>query len=259
MAANDPFNFDEEPPSRKSQGRTPQRRNDDEDDRPAPPKPARRPPHDEDDEDERPVARRPANRRDRDDDYDDRPRRRKDRDDDEDERPRRSRGGDRFYPDDVYNPDFYADDIPRDLQRRYSRHDLRTFSVPLAIVLHFVTFSLYSIIDCGLKHGRLPLIKRDDFGAGKAIGFLFIPIFSLYWVFVFWLRLTDRINFQFKLRQMDPPIPRGLALATSIFFVIPYLGFVVNFFILVPIMLSKIQKAANTLDDMYDDDVDMFG
>lgn len=251
MAQNQPFNFDDEP-AEKPPGRPRPRRADEDGDPPParnPPPPSRptsRPPRDDDAVDNR-------RRRDRDDDYDDRPRRRDDRDD-YDDRPRRARGRGRFNLENVYRPDFYVEDIPPDLRRRYARHDLRSFSVPLAILFNFLTLNIYATIACGLKHSKLPLIKRDDFTAGKAIGFLFIPFFNFYWVFVFWLRLTDRINFQFKLRDREPPIPRGLVLTAVILIFIPYLGGAINYLILMPIILAKIQGAANELDAMYYDD-----
>ncbi|MDD5591620.1 MAG: hypothetical protein PHY18_06845, partial [Dehalococcoidales bacterium] len=59
-----------------------------------------------------------------------------------------------------------------------------------------------------------------DFGAGRAIGFWFIPGFNLYWVFRFCLRLVDRVNFQLRLRGLKTTIGRGFVLATVIIGVI---------------------------------------
>jgi hypothetical protein len=123
---------------------------------------------------------------------------------------------------------------------------LETFSVGGAIVLHFVTLGIFTIIYMGLKHGKLPQILPDDPSAGKAIGFLFIPFFNIYWIFFFWLRLVDRVNFQFRLRGQAMPINRGLALAAVIVGIIPYVGFI-SWLVLYPIVVSEVLGACNQL------------
>lgn len=96
-----------------------------------------------------------------------------------------------------------------------------------------LTIGIFGTIYLGLKHSKLPLIKSDDFTAGKGIGFLFIPFFNLYWQFVFWLRLVDRINFQYRLRGEPDPVSRDLALWTII---LSLVGFV--FLITYPVSWS---------------------
>ena len=48
-----------------------------------------------------------------------------------------------------------------------------------------VTLGLFTFIYQGLNFSKLPVARHDDFGSGKAIGFMFIPIYSLYWTFRF--------------------------------------------------------------------------
>jgi hypothetical protein len=133
-----------------------------------------------------------------------------------------------------------------DQREQYMRHSLTTFPTWLAVVLHIVTLGLFSVIYQGLKLSKLPLVKSDDFTAGKGIGFCFIPFFNLYWLFRFVLSITDRLNFQFRLRGQPAPISRDLALASCILRVIPYLNFI-GLLILEPIVAGQWQSATNRL------------
>ena len=133
-------------------------------------------------------------------------------------------------------------------REQYKQYALTRFPTWLVVVLHFLTFGLFTLIYQGLKLSKLPLVKQDDFRAGKGIGFLFIPLFNYYWVFRFVLALTDRLNFQFRLRGQRPPLSRGLALASCIVLVIPYVG-VITWLILMPIVAGQWQAATNRLAD----------
>ncbi|MBM3779819.1 MAG: hypothetical protein FJW23_16520 [Acidimicrobiia bacterium] len=147
----------------------------------------------------------------------------------------------------VYQESFDLGRIPAAQQQQFAKHQLvESFSVGGAIALHYVTIGIFTILYYGLRHSKLPRIRPDDFGGGKAIGFLFIPFFNFYWLFPFWLRLADRVNFQFRLRNQPPPVSRGLVLAATIIQVIPYVGF---FWWLVfgPIVIGQLQGALNAL------------
>ncbi len=147
----------------------------------------------------------------------------------------------------VYQPQFEMTRLTAAQRELFKKNYLfETFSVGGAIALHYVTLGIFTFIFMGLKHSKLPKIHPDDFSAGKAIGFLFIPFFNIYWIFVFWLRLVDRINFQFRLRDLPMPISRGLTLAAVIVGIIPYVGFV-SWLVLYPILVSEIQGACNQL------------
>jgi len=130
-----------------------------------------------------------------------------------------------------------------------AQHRLTRFEPAVVIILHFVTFGLFTFIWFGLKHGQLPVVAQDDPSAGKAIGFMFIPFFNLYWLFVYWMRLCDRINFQLALRGLPPKAPKGLAQGTCICTLIPYAGGLLNYFILMPILAGTLQSAINMLVD----------
>jgi hypothetical protein len=133
-------------------------------------------------------------------------------------------------------------------QEQFKQHSLSRFPSWLVVVLHFLTLGLFTLIYQGLKFSDMPLVKHDDFRAGKGIGFMFIPFFNLYWVFRYALSMTDRLNFQFRLRGQPPRVSRGLALTSAIGWVIPYVQFI-SFLILMPIVSGQWQSAANWLAD----------
>lgn len=145
----------------------------------------------------------------------------------------------------IYEDYFNVDTLSDEEKARFSKHNFSDeLGVGVCILLHFITCGIFTTIYCGLKYSNLPKVKADDFGAGQAIGFLFIPFFNFYWVFVFWRTLAQRINFQFKLRGKPAPVSVGLATAYCILIFIPYLGLFTNTLILGPILLSQIQSAS---------------
>ncbi len=150
----------------------------------------------------------------------------------------------------VYNMGFDHARVPESQLARFRKHQFfETFPSAVAVLLHFLTIGIFTVIFHGMKHSRLPIIRADDFGAGKAIGFLFIPFFNLYWIFVFWHRLTDRINLQYRLRGAPDPISRGLVTTTCVLTVIPYIG-LIAFLGLYPVVSAQIQSACNGLAEM---------
>lgn len=128
-----------------------------------------------------------------------------------------------------------------------SSHTLNTFSPVAAVFLHWLTLGIFSFIYHMLKHGSLPMRRQDDPSAGKAIGFMFIPFFNLYWIFFANLRLVDRINEERRLAGLPQSAPRGLAMAYCICMMIPYINFFVGFLILAPIYWGTLQGNVNEL------------
>ncbi len=146
----------------------------------------------------------------------------------------------------IYDASFDLGTLSDRQRREFSQHSLMSaFSSDGVIILHILTLGVFTLIYFGLMHSRLPIIKHDDFGARRAIGFSFIPFFNLYWLFRFWLRLVDRVNFQIRLRGLPPTISRRLMLATCIVSVIP--GANLAALVMYPICIGQIQSACNII------------
>lgn len=129
-------------------------------------------------------------------------------------------------------------------------HQLETFPVWAAGLLHLATFGLFSIIFYGIQQGRMPRAAHDDPTAGKSIGFQFIPFFNVYWMFFNSLRLCDRVTLQYRLRGHNDEAPRGLMLAASVCSVIGFFGMFISMFTLWPIATCLLQHRINRLVEL---------
>ena len=115
-----------------------------------------------------------------------------------------------------YDKHYDLSQVSEEQRQAWMQHELTEFPTWALIVLSIITLGIFGLIYMGLKHGKLPKVKSNDPGAGKAIGFWFIPFFSLYWIFPLWVGLSDRINFQYRLRGAQPPVSRDFAMWTNI-------------------------------------------
>lgn len=103
---------------------------------------------------------------------------------------------------------------------------LEHFPVWLAVLLHIVTFGIFSVVHYAGQGGRLPALDPGDPSPGKAVGLFLVPYFNLYWMFAFPTRLADRINLQLRLRGEAPMVSQPLVVASAIstaLFVVPVL------------------------------------
>jgi hypothetical protein len=134
-----------------------------------------------------------------------------------------------------------------------TRPTISTFPVVGAVLLSiFVPF--FPLIYYGLVHGDLPKRRPDDPSAGKAIGFMFIPFFNIYWMCFFWARLVTRINDERTLFGLVPTAPRGLVLAIlwcHLGLIIPFVNIlaIVAIGVMCIIAVAQIQSSLNELSD----------
>lgn len=139
--------------------------------------------------------------------------------------------------------------VPEELRLALRQHSLERFPAGLAVLLHFLTFGLFSLIHYGLQHDKLPRARQDDPSGGKAIGFSFIPWFNLYWMIFNPLRLTDRINFQSHLRNKGDVVPKWIVMMASILSVIPY----VNILFGIPVWGAAVYALQSGINELADD------
>ncbi len=126
-------------------------------------------------------------------------------------------------------------------------HQLGTFPVAVAVVLHYVTFGIFTLVWLNLMHGKISRVRADDPSAGKAVGFCFIPLFNIYWIFFTYRRLCLRVDEQRELYRLRPGNLRGLATTVCILQILPYVNFLLGYTIVMPIFLGMMQASVNEL------------
>jgi hypothetical protein len=126
-------------------------------------------------------------------------------------------------------------------------HQLTTFPVALAVLLHYLTFGIFTMVWLNLMHGKISRVRADDPSAGKAVGFCFIPFFNLYWIFFTYRRLCLRIDEQRDLYGLPPSNLRGLATTSCIFQLIPYINLMIGYTIITPLFIGVMQSSVNQL------------
>lgn len=149
----------------------------------------------------------------------------------------------------IYQEDFDASNLTKTDIDKILKHGLKKkFSPGLAVFLNIITIGIFWFFYYWFKHDYLPAIKSNDFGAWKAIWYMFIPFFNIYWQFVFWLKLVNKLNLQYRLKRKEIPISKWFAITTVILNTIPYVTYI-WLFIFHPILVYQIQSAINGLVD----------
>lgn len=126
-----------------------------------------------------------------------------------------------------------------------------------AIVLLTIFVPLFGLIWFGLMHDQLPKNRQDDPGAGKAIGFSFIPFFNIwYWSFFIHPRLVLRINEQRVAAGLPEAQLSGLATTMCVLYAcfiplgcVPFLNWLyfLSLVVVKCVFFSSVQTAVNEL------------
>ena len=151
----------------------------------------------------------------------------------------------------IYLLDSYR--IPRSLGIDDS---LTTFMVGLLIFLAVAPFLIAQAVVTFLVIYRMWASIQDGYARtspGKAVGFLFIPFFNLYWIFQVWGGFPKDYNrYVDRYRLQIPHLSAGLYVAYPLLIllsIIPFVGIlctIINFFMLIAIA-AKTCDAVNAL------------
>jgi hypothetical protein len=130
-------------------------------------------------------------------------------------------------------------------------HQLNAFPAFGAVLLSmFVPF--FSLIFYGIAHGQLPRRRPDDPSTGRAIGFMFIPFFNIYWTCFFWVRLCTRINDELARAGQPPAAPRALII-TMLWMMLGMFIPLLNILVMIAlgvmsiVFIALLQSSINTL------------
>ena len=120
----------------------------------------------------------------------------------------------------------------------------------LAVLVVIFPVTMYSIMIYKMWKSIQPYGQTTP---GKAIGFMFIPFYNFYWVFVALKGWFDDYNKLVEEKNLDvPKLPVGIALTVCILTVIsmvPYIGMIASLpgFVMVCIMIVYVCNGVNAL------------
>jgi hypothetical protein len=121
-----------------------------------------------------------------------------------------------------------------------------SYPVWVMVLLTIITVGIYAEFWLNHWHGIMPKRRNDDPSTGRAIGFLFIPFFNLYWVFESLLRVSTRLDEELEAAGYRERVPKELVRWMLIINFVPYVG-LVSGLILAPIAVGIYQSKVNQL------------
>jgi len=120
------------------------------------------------------------------------------------------------------------------------------FPIWALVLLHYLTLGVFSMVWVNLYHGSLSRERADDPTAGQAVGYLFVPIYGLYWIFFTHLRLCERLYRDQIMAGLARPNLRAFALWCCIVEVVPYVNFL-GTLITYPVLAGLLQHRLSEL------------
>lgn len=98
--------------------------------------------------------------------------------------------------------------------------------VGLILILLYLPIAITSTVLWAILHYKCWKAIPERFrsiSAGRAVGFMFIPLFNFYWVFVSFTRLADDLaSWQRSMGYSNPTRVKGLAVTHGILFVLSF-------------------------------------
>ncbi len=141
---------------------------------------------------------------------------------------------------------------------RYTNTGIAVLALGLVLLLTaniLLLILLYRLWRFTIENSRLNGLEPSIDSPGKAVGFLFIPIFALYWVFKVFAQLPKDLNALAETKKTPIALPEKIGLFIAILTVggvIPYLGIATSLitgFILMPVFVSQCINACDQIDN----------
>lgn len=121
------------------------------------------------------------------------------------------------------------------------------YPVWVMVLLTIFTLGIYAQFWLNHWHGVMPKRRLDDPSTSRAIWFLFIPIFNVYWQFEALLRVSTRLDEELEAAGSFQRVPKELVRWMLIIGFIPYVGIVISGLVLAPIAVGMYQSRVNQL------------
>ncbi len=135
-------------------------------------------------------------------------------------------------------------------QHNYDLFILSSFFVFLSLIYYLVVISIFAYKIWSIIPPEIATTTP-----GKAVGFLFIPFYNLYWIFVVYPGWAKDYNLLLAAKKINLPVfsvglPKTIAIFTLLS-MIPYLGILFSLIniILVMVFISKACNSVNALTD----------
>jgi hypothetical protein len=129
-----------------------------------------------------------------------------------------------------------------------------------SIYFLMILYRLWSYtISQSRKLGLNPSIESP----AKAVGFLFIPLFNYYWIFIAYGKLAKDLNAIAEKKGFARGMPDIIGVLVALFMLlglIPFLGYLTSFiavFVLIPVFLYKAIKMVSALESIEQDQIQL--
>jgi hypothetical protein len=97
----------------------------------------------------------------------------------------------------------------------------RPFPVAVLVLLHFMTGGVFTFFWITCMHGRLPKLQPHHPSGGRAVLFSMLPLVNLFWAFLCYPVLADRLNELRRRHELRGAIPRSLVVTAVVMLVFP--------------------------------------
>ncbi len=108
----------------------------------------------------------------------------------------------------------------------------RPFPIAALIALHYATFGIFTFFWITSLHGRLPALRPNHPSGGRAVLLAMLPFVNLYWAYLCYPLLAERLNELMPRHNLKGAIPMSLVLATVSMIVIPMVIWIVGFIVI---------------------------